>query len=136
MIEVCSTNKCCRSFAGGEQTPAPAPAPAKWGKTPAPVHSTKKAVQMSSFEFMKRNEQKFAEARFLRYRNGVCGLPTDQVVSKVVSGSVTQGRELMDEKTKEIIRAKWLEVVGQQIGFQDYDELRMLRTLRKYVASL
>ena len=37
MIEVCSTNKCCRSFAGGEQTPAPAPAPAKWGKTPAPA---------------------------------------------------------------------------------------------------
>ena len=85
----------------------------------------KKAVQMSSFEFMKRNERKFAEARFLRYRNRVCGLPTDQVVSKVVSGSVTQGRELMDEKTKEIIQAKWLEVVGQQIGFQDYDELRM-----------
>ena len=40
MIEVCSTNKCCRSFAGGEQTPAPAPAPAKLVKTPAPVHIT------------------------------------------------------------------------------------------------
>ena len=37
MIEVCSTNKCCRSFAGGEQTPAPAPAPAKLVKTPAPA---------------------------------------------------------------------------------------------------
>ena len=37
MIEVCSTNKCCRSFAGGEQTPAPAPTAAKWGKTPAPA---------------------------------------------------------------------------------------------------
>ena len=33
MIDVCSTNKCIRSFAGGEQTPAPAPA--KLVKTPA-----------------------------------------------------------------------------------------------------
>ena len=30
---VCSTNKCCWSFAGIEQTPAPA----KWAKTPAPA---------------------------------------------------------------------------------------------------
>ena len=31
----------------------------------------------------------------------------------------------MDEKTKEIIQVKWLEVVRKQIGFKDYDELRM-----------
>jgi hypothetical protein len=30
----------------------------------------------------------------------------------------------MDDKTKEIIQAKWLEVVGKQTGFQDYNELR------------
>ena len=43
----------------------------------------KRTVEMSSFEFMKRNERQFAEARLPRYRNGVCGLPTDLVVSKV-----------------------------------------------------
>ena len=85
----------------------------------------KKAVEMSSFEYMKKNERKFAEARLPRYRNGVCGLPTDLIASKVVSGSATKGRELMDEKTKEIIQAKWLEVVEKQIGFKDYEELRM-----------
>ena len=41
-----------------------------------------------------------------------------------MSGSATKGRELMNKKTKEIVQAKWLEVVGKQIGFQDYDELR------------
>ena len=84
----------------------------------------KQAVEMSSFEFMKQNERKFCEARFPRYRNGFCGLPTDIVYSKVVTGSVTKGREMMDEKTKEIIQAKWVEVVGKETGFQDYDELR------------
>ena len=84
----------------------------------------KKAVEMSSFEFMKENESKFSEARFPRYRNGVCGLPSDIVYSKVVTGSATKGREMMDEKTKELIQAKWLEVVGKHTGFKDYDELR------------
>ena len=84
----------------------------------------KKAVEMSSFEFMKKNERKFSSVRFARYRNVAIGLPADVMPSKVVSGSATKGRELMDEKTKEIIQAKWLEVVGKQIGFKDYDELR------------
>ena len=85
----------------------------------------KKAVEMSSFEFMKKNERKFSSVRVARYRNVAIGLPADLIPSKVVSGSATKGRELMDEKTKEIIQAKWLEVVRKQIGFKDYDELRM-----------
>ena len=85
----------------------------------------KKAMEMSSFEFMKKNDRKFSSTRTPRYRNEVMGLPRDQTISKVVSGSATKGRELMDKKTKEIIQAKWLEVVGKQIGLQNYDELRM-----------
>ncbi|CAB3991317.1 sulfotransferase domain-containing [Paramuricea clavata] len=84
----------------------------------------KKAVEMSSFEFMKENKGKFSDVRYARYRNKVCGVPDDAVASKVVTGSATKGRELMDDKTKEIIQAKWLEVVGKQTGFQDYNELR------------
>ena len=84
----------------------------------------KKAVEMSSFGFMEKNERKFSEVRYPRSRNAVCGLPTNLVVSKVVSGSATKGRELMDEKTKEIIQAKWLEIVGKQTGIQNYNELR------------
>ena len=85
----------------------------------------KKAVEMSSFEFTKKNERKFSSVRFARYRNAAVGLPADLIPSKVVSGSATKGRELMDEKTKEVIQAKWLEVVRKKIGFKDYDELRM-----------
>ena len=85
----------------------------------------KKAVEMSSFEFMKKNDRKLASVRLPRYRNEVCGLPTDLEPSRVASGSATAGRELMDEKTKKITQEKWLEVVGKHIGFQNYDELRM-----------
>ncbi|CAB3991316.1 sulfotransferase domain-containing [Paramuricea clavata] len=84
----------------------------------------REAVKMSSFEYMKENERKFSEVRLARCRNKSCGIPDDVVASKVVTGSATKGRELMDDKTKEIIQAKWLEVVEKQTGFQDYNELR------------
>ena len=80
----------------------------------------KKAVEMISFEFMKKNDRKFASVRLPRYRNEVCGLPTDLEPSRVASGSATAGRELMDEKTKKIIQEKWLEVVGKHIGSLRY----------------
>ena len=83
-----------------------------------------KAVKMSSFEFMKEHERKFSEGRVARYRNKACGVPDGVVPSKVATGSATKGRELMDDKTKELIQAKWLEVVSDQLGFQDYNELR------------
>ena len=83
-----------------------------------------KAVEMSSFEFMKGNEKKFSEMRLARYRNVACGVPHDAVPNKVVTGSASKGRELMDDKTKEIIQGKWLEVVAKQTGFQNYNELR------------
>ena len=64
MIEVCSTNKCCRSFAGGEQTPAPAPA--KLIKTPAPapalVHSTTSRRYLGD----NYNYKAFCSIRFFR----------------------------------------------------------------------
>ncbi|XP_028406621.1 amine sulfotransferase-like isoform X3 [Dendronephthya gigantea] len=84
----------------------------------------KKAVEMSSFEFMKSNERKFSELRTAKYRNKFCGIPDDVVPSKIVTGSATKGREMMDEKTKEMIQAKWNDVVWKQTGFQDYQELR------------
>ncbi|CAB4043667.1 sulfotransferase domain-containing, partial [Paramuricea clavata] len=93
----------------------------------------KKAVEMSSFEFMKKNEEKFSDAPpALRFANKASAHEEDSDVrspqvmlhSKVATGSATKGRELMDDKTKEIIQAKWLEVVGKQTGFQDYNDLR------------
>ena len=78
----------------------------------------KKAVENSTFEFMKKNETKFSDSRVASYQKN------PQKFNLIVTGSATKGQEIMDDKTKEIIQAKWLEVVGKQTGFQDYDELR------------
>ena len=85
-----------------------------------------KTVEMSSFEFMKQNETKFAEKRLPRYRNKACGVTfTDAAFpSKVVMGSTSKGRELMGDDGKKIIKNKWLEVVAKPTGFQTYSELR------------
>ena len=84
----------------------------------------KKAVEMSSFEFMKGYMSTKFSLREARYRNKACGLPDDATSVLIATGSATKGREMMDDKTKEAIQAKWLEVVGKQTGFQDYNELR------------
>ena len=72
-----------------------------------------------------------SNVRVARCRNKSCGIPDDVAPSKVATGSATKGRELMDDKTKEIIQAKWLEVVGKQTGFQDYNELRCAFKMEK-----
>ena len=41
---------------------------------------------------MKKNERKFSDVRFARYRNKACGVPDDAVPSKVATGSTTKGR--------------------------------------------
>lgn len=84
-----------------------------------------KAVEMSSFEFMKKHERKFSDVRIARYRNKPCGIPGEFYPSKVVTGSATKGRESMDDKTKELIQRQWLDLVGKETGFQDFNELRM-----------
>ena len=84
----------------------------------------KKAVEMSSFKFMKENDSKFADKRLHRMRNKIVGVPEDTMSSKFGAGSATKGREVMDEETREMIQEKWREVVGKEIGFQDYNELR------------
>jgi hypothetical protein len=85
----------------------------------------KKAVEMSSFEYMKVNQAKFTETRVARCRNEACGVTWDaDLPIKVVTGSATKGRELMDDESKEMIQRKWLEVVAKQTGFQDYNDLR------------
>ena len=84
----------------------------------------KKAVEMSSFEFMKQNERKFSDIRYSQYRNKAFGVADDAVASKVATGSTTKGRELMNDETKELIQTRWRETVGKQTGLQDYNELR------------
>ena len=84
----------------------------------------KKAVEMSSFEFMKVNKMKFSAIRMARLRNHLMGAPADAIPCRVVTGSATKGRELMDETTKQFVQRKWLEEIGKKLGFQNYEELR------------
>ena len=83
----------------------------------------KKAVEMSSFEYMKGHSDQFS-CREVRYNREALGLSNDAQIKLLAKGSVTQGKKMMDNETKEAIQARWLEVVGKQTGLEDYDELR------------
>ena len=85
----------------------------------------RKAVQMSSFDFMKANSGKFAENRLVFYRNKACGLPEQSDCRKVVTGSATKALDMISDSLKEDIQRKWRETVTASIGFQTYDELRI-----------
>ena len=68
----------------------------------------KKAVEMSSFEFMKQKVGKFSDANLIRCRQKASGIPDGAFFYKVVTGSATQGRELMDDITKKkFMKSGW-----------------------------
>ena len=83
----------------------------------------KKAVEMSSFEYMKGHSDQFS-CREAQYNREALGLSNDAQIKLLVKGSVTEGKEMMEDETKAAIQARWLEVVGKQTGLEDYDELR------------
>ena len=82
------------------------------------------AVKMSSFDFMKQNQDKFATSRISRYRNKARGIPEEIVSDRVVTGSATKGRKVMKECTKQALQKRWNETIGKETGFQDYNKLR------------
>ena len=80
------------------------------------------AVKMSTFDFMKQNQDKFAGHRVAEYRHKAMGLTLP--AQRVVTGSATKGQEMMDDSTKQAVQKMWNEVVTTPLGFKDYDELR------------
>jgi hypothetical protein len=87
------------------------------------------AVKMSTFDFMKKNQHKFAGNRFSRYRNKAMGLADDVLLERVVTGSATKGREMMKECTKQAVQEKWNDTIAKETSIRSYDELR--DTLKK-----
>ena len=79
--------------------------------------STTNAVKMSTFDFMKQNQEKFATQSAARH----LGLP---LMQRVQTGSATKGREMMEEHTKQAVQKMWNDIVTKETGFQDYNELR------------
>ena len=82
------------------------------------------AVKMSTFDFMKQNQDKFATNLVSSYRNKALGMPEETRLQRVVTGPATKGREIMDECTKEAIQKMWNETLTEETGFQDYSEFR------------
>ena len=85
--------------------------------------STSNAVKMSSFEFMKQNQDKFAGHR-VAVRNKALDVAEDHRLQRIHTGSATKGREMMDECTKQAVQNKWNEIVTTKLGFQDYNAFR------------
>jgi hypothetical protein len=82
------------------------------------------AVKMSTFDFMKQNQDKFASNRVSSYRNKAVGIPEGVKLQRVATGSATKGREIMDEGTKQAVQKMWNEIVTKETGFQDYSDFR------------
>ena len=93
--------------------------------------SKSNAVKMSSFEFMKQNQDKFACHR-VAVRNKAMDVADDCRFQRVRTGSATKGREMMDECTKQAVQKKWNEIVTKKLGFQDYNAFRNALKKERY----
>ena len=80
-------------------------------------------VKMSSFDFMKANEEKFYTNVFVKGLKKL-GYKGTVMMKRVVTGSATKGREMMSEQAKQAIQNMWNETVTSTIGFKNYEEFR------------
>ncbi|XP_028405216.1 estrogen sulfotransferase-like [Dendronephthya gigantea] len=87
------------------------------------------AVRMSTFEFMKANENKFNENLLAFYRNKACGIPEGICNTKVATGSVDEALKVLPQNVQEAIQKKWQEIITKETGYESYDKLRV--TFRK-----
>ena len=83
------------------------------------------AVKMSTFDFMKQNQEKFATHSSSGALNeSAFGIAKGIILQRVQTGSATKGREMMEEHTKQAVQKMWNDIVTKETGFQDYEELR------------
>ena len=94
--------------------------------------SIRNAVQMSIFDFMKQNQDKFATHRLNHYRNKAIGINLPIPKQRVVTGSATKGWEMMEDCTKQAIQKLWNDTVTKAIGFKDYKEFRQVLKQEKH----
>ena len=86
--------------------------------------SIRNAVKMSTFDFMKQNQEKFATHSSSSSLNKALGVTEVVLLQRVQTGSATKGREMMEEHTKQAVQKMWNDIVTKETGFQDYEELR------------
>ena len=73
---------------------------------------------MSTFEFMKANEEKFA-GQPLKDTTGV-QFPTIYIRT----GSTTEGLQALSEELKATINERWVNEIAKATGYQTYEDLR------------
>ncbi|XP_046862598.1 sulfotransferase ssu-1-like [Xenia sp. Carnegie-2017] len=83
----------------------------------------KTTVKMSSFDFMKANQEKFDTNLFVRNLQKL-GYQGTNAINRVVTGSATKWREMMSEQAKQSIQNMWNESVTSTIGFKNYEDFR------------
>ena len=82
------------------------------------------AVKMSTFDFMKQNQEKFATHSSSATHNKSLGVTKSVLLQRIQTGSATKGREMMEEHTKQAVQKMWNDIITKETGFQDYEELR------------
>lgn len=82
----------------------------------------------SSLEFMKKHSTKFDEHPSKLKRNEIAGLPRTAGLlgnnSKVRTGGINSGRNVICPSTVDKIDERWNEIVTSATGYKTYDEMR------------
>ncbi|XP_028405530.1 amine sulfotransferase-like [Dendronephthya gigantea] len=83
------------------------------------------AIRMSTFEFMKANENKFDDNLLAFYRNKEIGIPEGVTSTKVATGSVDKALKFLSEDIQEAIQKQFQEIVTKETGYETYNDLRI-----------
>jgi hypothetical protein len=82
------------------------------------------ATKQASFDFMKVHASQFDDNLVRRMRDAACGLPEGGESNKVSSGTSGGGRVALDASLRELLDAKWREVITPQTGLADYEAMQ------------
>ena len=83
-----------------------------------------RALQQSSFAFMKAHERQFDDHLVRTSRDVICGLPAHGHSSKVASGLSGQGRVALDETVLATLDEVWSQEITPLTGLQNYAAMR------------
>lgn len=82
------------------------------------------ATEQASFDFMKAHADQFDDNLVRRMRDAACGLPEGGESNKVSSGNSGGGRVALDAGLRELLDAKWHELITPATGLADYEAMQ------------
>lgn len=81
-------------------------------------------LKNSSLDFMKANKNKFDDLLMREMSERICNLPTGSDSAKVREGQVGGNKQLLSEKARAAIEARWQTDISPVLGFADYSEFQ------------